>query len=156
MTSRLRRFLAAGVLITFLVSLTSCGYFLYPERRGQTKGEIDLPILLLDGSSLLFAAVTGAAVIAVAGVVALAVDFTSGCIYLPGKGKKAGVEVVPFDNTRPLAQADLESILSGYTGSPVHLEPGSITLLRIGKIDPDNIGELLSVVGDNPGNSARL
>ena len=143
MTSRVKRCLAAGILIVMLMSMTSCGYFLYPERRGKAKGELDFPILILDGSSLLFAAVAGQAVIAVVGIVALAVDFTSGSVYLPTKDKKAGLEVFPFDNSRPLARADLESILSEYTGSPVHIEEGSIRVVDGGSIDTGHIGEIL-------------
>ena len=69
MILRLKRFFATVILVALLVSLTSCGYFLYPERRYQQKGEVDFPIMILDGSSLLFAAVAGQAVIAVIGVV---------------------------------------------------------------------------------------
>lgn len=126
-----------------LMSMTSCGYFLYPERRGQAKGELDFPILILDGSSLLFAAVAGQAVIAVVGIVALAVDFTSGSVYLPAKDKKAGLEVFPFDNSRPLARADLESILSEYSGSPVHIDEDSIAVVDVGIMDTEHIGEIL-------------
>ena len=143
MISRLKRFLSTVILVTMLVSLTSCGYFLYPERRYQQKGELDYPIVILDGSSLLFAAVTGQAAIAVIGVVALAVDFTSGSVYLPAKDKKAGLEVFPFDNTRPLAKADLESILSEYSGSPVHIDADSIAVVDMGIMDNEHIGEIL-------------
>ncbi|HOO39334.1 MAG TPA: hypothetical protein PLU81_04725 [Deltaproteobacteria bacterium] len=143
MVSRLKRFLSTVILVTMLVSLTSCGYFLYPERRYQQKGELDFPIMILDGSSLLFAAITGQAAIAVIGVVALAVDFTSGSIYLPAKDKKAGLEVFPFDNTKPLTKTDLESILSEYSGSPVHIDTDSIAVVDIGNMDTEGIGEIL-------------
>ena len=131
MVSRLKRFLSTVILVTMLVSLTSCGYFLYPERRYQQKGEMDFPIMILDGSSLLFAAITGQAAIAVIGVVALA--FLS----------FAGLEVFPFDKTKPLKKADLESILSEYSGSPVHIDTDSIAVVDIGNIDTERIGEIL-------------
>ena len=143
MILRLKRFFATVILVALLVSLTSCGYFLYPERRYQQKGEVDFPIMILDGSSLLFAAVAGQAVIAVIGVVALAVDFTSGSVYLPAKDKKAGLEVFPFDNTRPLAKTDLESILTEYSGSPVHIDEGSIAIVDVGSMGPERIGGIL-------------
>ena len=143
MTSRIKRLIATVILAILLVSLTSCGYFLYPERRGQQKGELDYPILILDGSSLLFAAVAGEAVIAVVGIVALAVDFSSGSVYLPGRSSISDVEVFPFDNTRPLAKTDLESILTEYTGSPVHVEDETIKVVKVGSLDSMHIGEIL-------------
>lgn len=143
MMSRIKRYLAAGILVVFLMGLTSCGYFLYPERRGQTKGELDIPIVLLDGSGLLFAAVTGSGVIAVVGVVALAVDYTSGCMYLPPKSHKAELEVIPFDNTRALTKADLESILSLYSGELVNIEEVSIAGVDIKSTDRDHIRDML-------------
>jgi predicted small lipoprotein YifL len=143
MMLRIKRYLAAWILVVFLMSLTACGYFLYPERRGQTKGDLDIPIILLDGSSLLFAVVTGSGVIAVVGIVALAVDYTSGCIYLPPKSKKAELEVIPFDNKRALTKADLESILSGYTGTSVNIDEESIVYVDIKSMDREHIGDIL-------------
>lgn len=143
MTTRLKRCLSTVILVALLVSLTSCGYFLYPERRGQQKSDFDYPILILDGSSLLFAAVAGQAVIAVVGVVALAVDFTSGSVYLPARNNKTKAEVFPFDNSRPLAKADLESILTEYTGSPVQITGDAIKVVDVCSLDSGHIGETL-------------
>lgn len=64
------------VAIVFSLQLVSCGYLLYPERRGQTHGRIDPAIAVLDGVGLLLFIVPG--------IVAFAVDFATGTIYLPG------------------------------------------------------------------------
>jgi hypothetical protein len=66
-----------SVLIVLAIMLwtTSCGTILYPERRGQPAGKIDIGVAVLDGIGLL--------VFLVPGVIAFAVDFATGAIYLP-------------------------------------------------------------------------
>jgi hypothetical protein len=75
------RKMSAIALISFMVlQMSGCGYFMYPERRGNHRGgEIDVKVAILDGLGLLFGIIPG--------VVAYAVDFTSGAIYLPA-GKR--------------------------------------------------------------------
>ena len=51
---------------------------MYPERRGQRTGTLDPGIVLLDGLGLLLFFVPG--------VIAFAVDFATGAIYLPEGG----------------------------------------------------------------------
>jgi len=68
-----------SLIIKFLIlALTtevfSCGYILYPHRRGQSAGPLDWGVVLLDTIGLLFFIVPG--------VVAFAVDIGSGTIYL--------------------------------------------------------------------------
>lgn len=58
------------------MQISACGYLLHPERRGQTGGRIDMGVAVLDGVGLLLFLVPG--------IIAFAVDFSSGCIYLPG------------------------------------------------------------------------
>ncbi len=76
---RIKQFLSLMlVLVTTLATLhvTSCGTILYPERRGQQGGRLDVGVVLLDAIGLLFFLLPG--------VIAFAVDFTTGTIYLPG------------------------------------------------------------------------
>ncbi|WP_212915724.1 MULTISPECIES: hypothetical protein [Marinomonas] len=73
--THLARGIAAALLIT---QVTACGTLLYPERRGQTNGQIDVGVAALDAIGLLFFFVPG--------VVAFGVDFITGAIYLPGGG----------------------------------------------------------------------
>lgn len=54
---------------------TSCGTIIYPERRGQNAGKVDVGVAVLDGLGLL--------VFLIPGVIAFAVDFATGAIYLP-------------------------------------------------------------------------
>jgi hypothetical protein len=62
---------AAGVSIAG----SGCGTLIYPERRGQPKGQLDWGIVALDGLGLLLFLVPG--------LIAFAVDFGTGAIYLP-------------------------------------------------------------------------
>jgi len=68
---------------TMLSNLTACGTILHPERKGQRSGRIDPGIVVLDGVGLLFFLIPG--------VIAYAVDFTNGTIYLPG-GRHSSLE----------------------------------------------------------------
>jgi len=76
----LRKLLAFSVCGLLTFQLAACGTIIYPERRGQTHGEIDPVIAILNGIGLLFFVVPG--------LVAFAIDFTTGAIYLPG-GQRA-------------------------------------------------------------------
>lgn len=66
------------VLITafFFLQIAGCGTVLYPERRGQKGGRIDAGIAVLDAVGLFFFIIPG--------VVAFAVDYATGAIFLPG------------------------------------------------------------------------
>jgi len=79
MKGRLIRGVAATTLLTTAVSSTGCGYFLYPERRGNS-GNVDAATLVMDLLWLIPGVVPG--------VVALIVDFSSGAIYR-GHGRYA-------------------------------------------------------------------
>ena len=64
------------IFVSLLFQLSACGWILHPERRGQNGGRIDTGIAVLDGVGLLFFLIPG--------IIAYAVDFSTGCIYLPG------------------------------------------------------------------------
>ncbi|HEY8569778.1 hypothetical protein [Microbulbifer sp.] len=81
MNRSLKRGIAASCLLTLVLNLTACGYFLYPERKGQSGGRVDPVVVILDGVGLLFGILPG--------VVAFAVDITNGTIYLPAGGSSA-------------------------------------------------------------------
>jgi hypothetical protein len=81
---RMNKNLVKGLLSLMLsavtaVQLTSCGTLLYPERRGQRSGQIDLAVALMDGIGLFFFIIPG--------VIAFAVDIDTGAIYLPSTGR---------------------------------------------------------------------
>lgn len=67
--------LTRTLVFTLIISLSGCGTLLHPERKGQISGRLDPSIVLLDAIGLVFFLVPG--------VVAFAVDFATGTIYLP-------------------------------------------------------------------------
>lgn len=118
-----RQFLAAAALGS-VGSLSGCGLLLYPERRGQPGGRLDWGVVLLDGIGLLLFFIPG--------VIAFAVDFATGAIYLPpdpppyplpgerpaefGRIQVEAEQITP----RAIAQA-----VSSETGVDVRLEAGT-------------------------------
>jgi len=63
------------VSVVLITQLYGCGTILYPERRGQRTGTVDVGITVMDALWLL--------VFIIPGLVAFAVDFSTGAIYLP-------------------------------------------------------------------------
>lgn len=63
------------ILIVALLPVAGCGYLIFNERVGQPDGKVDWGIFALDAVGLLFGIIPG--------VIAFAVDFSTGCIYLP-------------------------------------------------------------------------
>jgi len=72
---RLKPLAAILLTISLTTQLAACGTLFYPERRGQISGEIDPEIAVLNGIGLLFYLLPG--------LLAFAIDFTTGAIYLP-------------------------------------------------------------------------
>jgi len=114
------KYLALFIAVLFLLQTAGCGSLLYPERRGQKAGRIDPGVAILNGLGLL--------VFIIPGVIAFAVDFSTGAIYLPGgKSKKArrlerGHVATIKMNPGALNLATLDEILLDYTGEEVNLD----------------------------------
>ncbi len=103
--------LVSGALV---IQLLGCGYLLHPERRGQRGGSIDPGIAVLDGVGLLFFIIPG--------LIAFAVDFTSGTIYYPGGRKSASstmsdIGIVQLD-PKELDEETICQKVQEYTGCP--------------------------------------
>jgi hypothetical protein len=113
-------------------SLASCGTLLYPERRGQPAGRLDIGVVALDGIGLLLFLVPG--------VIAFAVDFATGAIYLPpgcaaldtaaAKDLRV-VRVAPGD----LTPQRVEDVVREQTGKAVSLQPGAYRAMRLPSLD---------------------
>ncbi len=108
--------------------LVGCGTILYPERRGQSAMEkLDADIVILDGIGLLFFLVPG--------VIAFAVDFATGAIYLPrGHKSKAsdllGELEIREERLTVRSVAEIERILREATGLTIELESPSVLVFR--------------------------
>lgn len=93
-------------------TLQGCGTLIYPERDGQARGELDASIVLLNGlGTLLFF---------VPGVIAFAVDFSTGAIYLPG-GKQASLTPEALANPVERLNAIEQAVLQ-HTGKQIVLD----------------------------------
>ena len=129
----LRKSFIKLTLILFLIQTASCGYIIYPERKGQTTGQIDPGVAILD--AILF--IPGI----LPGVIAFAVDFVTGAIYLPGGGTDTH-DTLGDKNQVEAARAAkrmdiraLETILSRNTGKEVHLKASDIHVLKVNDRD---------------------
>lgn len=108
-------------LVLAALGLTGCGTVLHPERRGQPAGRIDWGVFALDALGLIFFFVPG--------VIAFAVDFATGAIYLPPEGTPVGIplgraELKRVDTHAAPSVADVEAVVSAHTGQEVRLRPG--------------------------------
>lgn len=108
--------LLAGTLTT---QLAACGTVFYPERKGQISGRIDPVVAIANGVGLLFFIVPG--------VIAFAVDFTTGAIYLPG-GRRA--ELQP--NVTP---DSLNNSLYASTGQRIDWQQDMVLVEALGSTD---------------------
>lgn len=115
-------------------SLAGCGTVLHPERRGQQAGPYDWSIVALDAVGLLFFFVPG--------VIAFAVDFATGAIYLPPSGygrveKSSGqAELLKVDSHgERVSVQTLERVVSEHTGQSVRLKPGGYETVPLATLD---------------------
>ncbi len=103
-----------------IAQLAGCGTIIHPERKGQKDGRIDPGIAVLDGIGLLFFIIPG--------VIAFAVDFSNGTIYLPGTGR-----LVKFD-PKHTTVATIEGIIEKETGHPMKLNQKNMEVSRLGSL----------------------
>lgn len=129
-----RELLVSGLCSAFSVSTFGCGTVLHPERRGQAAGPLDWKIVALDAVGLLFFFVPG--------VVAFAVDFSNGTIYLPSESNSSTSSRPSSSGLRqvnvPLAEltySQIEHVVSKQVGQEVRLLPGEYETRELQTID---------------------
>jgi hypothetical protein len=102
----------------------SCGTILHPERKGQVSGKIDPGIAVLNGIGLLFFLVPG--------VIAFAVDFSNGTIYLPNGNysdsdyKNSITKMTKIKTQEILTPDKIEKIVEQHTGCKIDLASAEI------------------------------
>lgn len=114
-----KKALALLLASTLTTQLAACGTVFYPERKGQVSGRIDPVVAIANGVGLLFFIVPG--------VVAFAVDFATGAIYLPG-GRRA--ELAP--NATP---DSLNEQLYASTGQKIDWQQDTVQIESLGSLD---------------------
>jgi hypothetical protein len=130
-TKRMTNAILTGVLAATVLLYTSCGTLLYPERRGQTSGRIDPGVAVLDGIGLVLFIIPG--------LIAFAVDFTTGAIYLP-PDDKLSVGCTPGDvaemvaiqvDKEQLTKPGIEMLVKEHTGKTISLSDPGLVVTRI-------------------------
>lgn len=123
-------FLAAS-LAAFVHTTTGCGLILHPERQGSKGGNLDPMIVLLDGIGLFFFLVPG--------VIAFAVDVSTGCIYTGGGGggkRRFSDNQVPTADdlagmkktvvSGPMTKANIEAAIEKELGQKVDITSANV------------------------------
>lgn len=123
------RLIGGAVAAALLTQLTACGTLFYPDRRGQIEGKIDPVVAALDAIGILFYVIPG--------LIAFAVDFATGAIYLP-EGQNAQVapeklkEAIGADGK--IDNARLKAIIERETGHSLPLDNPNL-LQRSGNLE---------------------
>jgi hypothetical protein len=115
--------------------VAGCGTILYPERRYQPPGGgLDWGVVALDTLGLLLFFIPG--------VIAFAVDFTTGAIYLPPPGygdsgslpTKDGPLVAVQVPKQELTHERLEEVASKHAGRDVRLVAGKYATAPLARV----------------------
>ena len=126
------RLLIIPLILTLLVNLSACGTILYPERKGQISGRIDPGVAILNGIGLLFYIIPG--------VIAFAVDFSNGTIYLPKR--KAGLSTEDTVNVvktpRDIDTHLLEQVINDEFQLDVNLNNPNIVVEHFSSLEEIN------------------
>jgi len=130
--------MSLGILGLVEVATLGCGTILYPARKGQPAGRLDWGVVALDAIGLLFFFIPG--------VIAFAVDFNNGTIYLPPEESWVPAQA-STDRTpkRPLTSIEtspqqltpqvIEQTLARHTGREIRLVPGSFRTKVLDRLD---------------------
>ena len=114
------------VCAVLIVQLVGCGTIIYPERKGQKSGRLDSGVVILDALGLLFFFIPG--------VIAFAVDFSNGTIYLPGTSRSSldlkDIKQVKFD-PKHSSLAGIERMIKEQTGYAVKLDQFDMRIVKL-------------------------
>lgn len=119
MNAGIKKPLVATIIISVMLQLSACGTILYPERKGQNAGQLDTAIVALDAIGLLFFLVPG--------VIAFAVDFNNGSIYLPSGSASVdsgNFNIVNIDGE--LTDDNIENVILRETGKSIDLSESEV------------------------------
>lgn len=129
------------LVLSLVLPAVSCGTILYPERRGQSSGRLDPKIVALDAVGLL--------AFFVPGVIAFAVDFNNGTIYLPpeesgelsaNSAEGDGWTAVKVD-AEELTAEKISAVIGQRTGKQVTLTPGTYQVRSVQNVE--NVATLM-------------
>ncbi|MDB5390758.1 MAG: hypothetical protein JWM11_6404, partial [Planctomycetaceae bacterium] len=130
-----RQFVFSGLGTLIGCISTGCGTIMHPERKGQPAGNLDWSIVALDGVGLLLFLVPG--------VIAFAVDFNNGSIYLPAEEKSQAAIPVPrrrklisvMTQPRRLTHGAVEHAVAQHSGRQFRLVRGQYETFPLDNLD---------------------
>lgn len=117
----LKKILLTTTLVGYTLSTVGCGVLLYPERQGQKGGRIDPTVAILDGVGLLLFLIPG--------LIALAVDFHQGTIYLPNTSANIDAGESPYRLVKidgPLTEETIEAAIDQHLGLSIDLSASNV------------------------------
>ena len=118
---KFRCWVSCVLLVSMLLPIAGCGTIFWPERKGQPAGRLDPKVVALDAVGLLLFFIPG--------VIAFAVDFNNGTIYLPSDSQansppsSLGWDSVRTSSVTPDAD-EIERIVHERTDKSIRLQPG--------------------------------
>lgn len=126
-----RRIMMAGLAAGTASFLSACGTIIYPDRaHQQERGNLDPAIVILDGIGLFFFIIPG--------LVAFAVDLTTGAIFFPADHVHGDRERTIFDrqdtSAKPTRQ-EIERIVALKTGKSIDLTNNNLRVMELQGLD---------------------
>lgn len=116
----LTRSITISLSLIMVLELTACGTVFYPERKGAKSGSIDPIVAVADAVGLLFFFIPG--------IIAFAVDFNNGTIYLP-HGRSASLtpeELKSVSVDGKLDKKALSQLISQKLAQPIDLNAADV------------------------------
>lgn len=113
MKFNLKKAVTYSLMASIALQTAACGTILHPERKGQIEGRIDPGVAALNAVGLLFFLVPG--------VIAFAVDFNNGTIYLPDG---------PLSLNGDLTNENIEAAILKHIGQAVDLDDKSVQKIK--------------------------
>jgi len=121
----MKKIISKVIISLLIINLTACGALFYPERINQRhSNEVDIKIAVADGIGLLFFIVPG--------VIAFAVDYNLGTIYLPARHSKNNLEnsIKEVKTEQEIDHAYLESLIENEFGLQVDLDADATVIVE--------------------------
>jgi len=119
MNIKIQKRITLPLILGLGIQLSGCGTVLKPERKGQSAGQLDASIVALNAVGLLFFLVPG--------VIAFAVDFNNGTIYLPGGSASNGLDknnLVKIEGE--VTNEKIQQAIFEHTGNKVDLNDDGV------------------------------
>ncbi len=121
MNTKINKSITLPLIAVLVLQLSACGTIIHPERKGQNAGQLDTSIVVLDAIGLFFYLIPG--------VIAFAVDFNNGSIYLPGGSASINSNEINIVNIEgEITNEKIEQVILEQAGTIVSLNEDEVHL----------------------------